>query len=71
MPRDRTGDLVNSGERSPGELVEYRAPIVDTFPFQQYSGEQILEMHRQYNAMRVAPRPSIKPFVRRSLRRFS
>jgi hypothetical protein len=71
LPRDRTGDLVNSGEVTPGELVEYAAPITETFPEHGWSGEQIIALHRQHNAMRVAPPPRPGPFVRRSLRRFS
>ena len=69
-PENDRGNLTPSLE--PGEvLVEYAAPIVDTFPAQPYSREQILELHRLHNANRVAPRPLPAPFRRRSLRRFS
>jgi hypothetical protein len=71
LPRDRTGDLVNSGEVTPGEsLVEYQPPIVDVIPEHAYSGEQILELHRQRNAMRVPPPPRPGSFRHHSLRRF-
>jgi hypothetical protein len=72
LPRDRLGDLVNAGERSPGEhVVEYAAPIVDQFPVTPYSAEEIIAAHRMHNASRVAPAPRPAPFHhRRSLRRF-
>jgi hypothetical protein len=69
-PENDRGNLTPSLE--PGEvLVEYAAPIVDQFPVYPYSREQILELHRQRNASRVAPPVRIAPFIRRSLRRFS
>lgn len=71
MPRDRTGDLVNSGERTPGEMpAEYAALITDTFPANPYSFDEIIEMHRRRNSARTAPRPALRPFnANRSLRR--
>lgn len=70
MARDRTGDLVNSGEFTPGEqLVEYAAPIIDSFPVAPYSQEQILELHRQRNALGVPPPPRAGSFRSHSLRR--
>ena len=70
MPRDRTGDLVNSGESTPGEfVVEYAAPIVDQFPITPYSAEEIIAAHRSRLAMRIAPPVRIAPFRHRSLRR--
>jgi hypothetical protein len=72
MPRDRNGDLVNSGEITPGELVEYQAPIIDTIPAYPYSPAECIALHRAaHNAMRVAPAARISPFVRRSLRRLA
>jgi hypothetical protein len=71
LPRDRTGDLVNSGERTPGELVEYAPPIVDTFPVTPYSFDEIVALHRQRNASRVPPPPHPGAFRTRSIRRCS
>jgi hypothetical protein len=80
MPRDRTGDLVNSGERTLGEvIVEYAPLLLDSFPVRPSSPEQILEAHRLNNDIRdprahglwrvaETPRPSA-PFIRRSLSR--
>jgi len=70
LPRDRTGDLVNSGERTPGELVEYAGLITDTFAANPYTWDELIAMHRQRNATRTAPRPALRPFnTHRSLRR--
>jgi hypothetical protein len=55
MPRDRTGDLVNSGEVTPGELVEYAPQIVDQFPVTPYSFDEIIALHRQRNLARALP----------------
>jgi hypothetical protein len=71
LPRDRTGDLVNSGEITPGELVEFQGRIVDSFPAYPYSAEECIALHRARNASRVPPPVRIAPFVRRSLRRFA
>jgi hypothetical protein len=70
LPRDRTGDLVNSGEITPGELVEYQAPIVATHPLYPYSQDEIVAAYRQRCAMRLPP-PAPRPasFGRRSIRR--
>jgi hypothetical protein len=58
LPRDRTGDLVNSGEVTPDELVEYRPPIIDTFPANPYTWDEIIALHRQRNASRWPLRSS-------------
>jgi hypothetical protein len=58
LPRthgEAKGDLINAGEVVAGELVEYRAPLVEHIPEHAYSGEHILQLHRSRNALRVAP----------------
>jgi hypothetical protein len=69
LPRDRVGDLVNSGEKTPGEIVSYEPRIVEIHDFAPWSADEIIAAHRLANDARAAPRPSIKPFTRRSLRR--
>jgi hypothetical protein len=72
LARDRTGDISNGGAAVAGEqLVEYRAPLVETFPEHGYSGEQLLELHRQRNDSRVAPPVRPGPFRHRRLVRSS
>jgi hypothetical protein len=64
-----SGDLVNSGEKTPGEIVSYEPRIVEIHDFAPWSADEIIAAHRLANDARAAPRPSIKPFTRRSLRR--
>jgi hypothetical protein len=71
LPRDRTGDLVNSGKITPGELVEFQGRIVETFAAYPYSAEECIALHRARIASRLLPPVRIAPFVRRSLRRFA
>lgn len=57
MPRDRTGDLVNSGERTPGEVVSgWSDSIVETgIPFSRVydPAEELARIRRQ-----TYPRPA-------------
>jgi hypothetical protein len=72
LPRDRTGDLVNSGERTPGEtIVEYQPRIIGTVPECGWSWADRLEQHRLDNfyPRRDVVRPAVPSFKTRSLRR--
>lgn len=70
MLRDRTGDLIPSGESVAGEVLPFEARIIETYPFCPYSAEQIIAAHRHRNAWRDPPAPRIAPFRHhRSLRR--
>ena len=67
---DAVGNVAPEGERVVGEpLVEYAPRIVDIIPEHAYSGEAILELHRQRNAMRVPPPPRPGVFRTHSRRR--
>jgi hypothetical protein len=74
LPRDRTGDLVNSGEVTPGEVV---APVefVETGHFRQYDYQtelaRIRSIYRAEAAGQRAPRPPLARFHTKSLRRCS
>jgi hypothetical protein len=75
MPRDRTGDLVNSGERTPGEVV---APMVEFVPVPEplarsYDWAEELERQRAENFWPRGPQRASRPqragYTHRSLRR--
>ena len=69
LPRDRTGDLVNSGERTPGELVEYAPRVVEAIEGINYTVETVLWAHHR-NPFRRRARPlAPASFRHRSLRR--
>jgi hypothetical protein len=78
LPRDRTGDLVNSGEVTPGEvafgvsntLVETGLPFARTYD-PQAELERIRAIYRAEAAGQRAPRQPTAKFHFRSLRRFS
>jgi hypothetical protein len=73
LPRDRTGDLVNSGEPTPGEVVEYAAPVVEVIEgIAMPSVEDILWAHHRalFSPSRKSRRRATPAFTtHRSLRR--